>query len=184
VKRAVATILKRDGGIDGLVISIGWAVAGTIEETSFEDWRKLSAVHLDGMFLTCREALKGLRNSGHGSIVIIGSMFGLKGKEGRLAYCTMKGGVVNFVRSLALDLAGSVRVNSICPGWVETEMSMRLVNAAEDPPAAWRDRQQWHPMGRGGKPEEVAELCVFMLSDRAGWMTGQNVALDGGATAR
>ncbi|OGW84710.1 MAG: hypothetical protein A2987_06680 [Omnitrophica bacterium RIFCSPLOWO2_01_FULL_45_10] len=96
----------------------------------------------------------------------------------------MKGGVVNFVRALALDLAGSVRVNSICPGWVETDMSMALVKAAPSPKSALSERHGWHPMGRGGSPREVADLCVYLVSEKAAWMTGQNIALDGGYTAR
>lgn len=184
VKKVAGSIIRKKGRIDILVISIGWAVAGGLKDTSFEDWKELERVHLDAMFLCCQETLPGFKKSKDPNILIIGSIFGLKGKENRLAYCTMKGGVANFVRALALDLAGSVRVNSICPGWVETEMSMSLVKASKDPSSALKQRHNWHPMGRGGKPEEVADLSIFLISDKAAWMTGQNIALDGGYTAR
>lgn len=184
VKKTAGSIIKQAKRIDALVISIGWAISGSLTDTSYEDWKGLSNVHLDSMFLCSREALPGLKRSKNGDILIIGSIFGLRGKENRLAYCTMKGGVANFVRALALDLAGSVRVNSVCPGWVETEMSMSLVNSSKDPRKALRDRHGWHPMGRGGKPEEVADFCAFLLSNKSNWLTGQNIALDGGYTAR
>lgn len=184
VERIANDIVKEESKIDALVISIGHAKAGTINDTSFEDWKELEGIHLDAMFLCCKEALKALTKSKDANILIIGSIFGLRGKENRLAYCTMKGGVVNFVRALALDLAGKIRVNSICPGWVKTEMSMKLVKAAQDPKAALAQRQNWHPMGRSGSPEEVADLCMYLISDKAGWLTGQNIALDGGYTAK
>lgn len=184
VRESAVRIIRAEGKIDSLVVSVGWALTGSLENTSLKDWKALSAVHLDSLFLTCREALRGLKKSKAPSILIIGSIFGLRGKENRLAYCTMKGGVANFVRALSLDLASSVRVNSICPGWVQTDMSMSLVNKSANPQKALKDRHEWHPMGRGGKPEEVAALAVFLMSEQSGWITGQNIAMDGGYTAR
>ncbi|TAM37183.1 SDR family oxidoreductase [bacterium] len=184
VKKTADEIINKDGRIDTLVVSIGRAIPGSLLDTSFENWKDLQSQHLDSLFLCCRQALAGLKKSKNANILVIGSIFGLKGKENRLAYCTVKGGVANFVRALALDLAGKVRVNSICPGWVQTEMSMKLVDATEDPKATLKARHGWHPIGRGGTPEEVADLAMYLISDKASWMTGQNIALDGGYTAR
>lgn len=184
VKAAAGQVINSYKKIDILVISIGYAFAGGLSETTFEDWKELEKVHLDAMFLCCKEALRGLKRSKSANILIIGSIFGLRGKENRLAYCAMKGAVANFVRALALDLAGKVRVNSICPGWVETDMSLKLVKDAPRPAAVLAQRHNWHPMGRGGEPEEVADLGMYLISEKAAWMTGQNIALDGGYTAR
>ena len=184
VKKTVDEIIGKHGKIDTLVISIGRAIPGSLHDTSFENWKDLQSQHLDPLFLCCREALAGLKKSKNANILVIGSIFGLRGKENRLAYCTVKGGVANFVRALALDLAGKVRVNSICPGWVQTEMSMKLVNGTDDPKATLKARHGWHPIGRGGTPEEVADLAIYLISDKASWMTGQNISLDGGYTAR
>lgn len=184
VNTIAGQILKRYIKIDALVISIGYAIKGGLANTTFEDWKDLEKVHLDAMFLCAKAALSGLKKSKYANILIIGSIFGLRGKEDRLAYCTMKGGVANFVRSLALELSGKIRVNSICPGWVETDMSLKLVKETPDPCAALMERHLWHPMGRGGKPQEIADLSMYLISDKAAWMTGQNIALDGGYTAR
>lgn len=184
LEQTVDKIGKVSGRIDSLVISVGHTIPGTLESISFEQWQEMQRAHLDAMFFSCKKALPLLKKSASASILIIGSIFGLRGKENRLAYCTMKGGVVNFVRALALDLAGKVRVNSICPGWVKTEMSMSLVREAADPAKELVLRHGWHPMGRGGEPEDIAGLAIFLLSLDSCWMTGQNIAIDGGYTAR
>lgn len=184
LEQAVRTIAEASGSLDTLVVSIGRAVAGSLEDTSLEDWHELSFVHLGGMFQACKAALPLLKQSGKDpNILIVGSAFGLKGVKNRLAYCTVKGGVANFVRALSLDLAGSVRVNGLCPGWVKTDMSMSIVESSLDPTKALEERNGWHPMNRGGSVEEVGGMAVFLTSAQAAWMTGQNVALDGGMTA-
>jgi meso-butanediol dehydrogenase/(S,S)-butanediol dehydrogenase/diacetyl reductase len=184
VDAVVQKITEKDGRLDALVLSVGQAMAGSLIDTDFKDWKYMQQSHLDTVFLCCKSSIGSLKKSNDGNILIIGSIFGLRGKENRLAYCTVKGALVNFVRALALDLAGHVRVNSICPGWIKTEMSMRLVNDSSNPEQILLERHKWHPMGRGGSPEEVADLTVFILSDKASWMTGQNIALDGGYTAK
>ena len=184
VEAVALSIMEEHGRIDSLVLSVGQAIAGDLMNTTFQDWKYMQQSHLDTIFLCCKASIEGLKKSSLGNILILGSIFGLRGKENRLAYCTVKGAVTNFVRALALDLAGSVRVNSICPGWVKTEMSLKLVNNTPDPESTLLERHRWHPMGRGGEPGEVADLAVFMMSSKASWMTGQNVALDGGYTAR
>jgi meso-butanediol dehydrogenase/(S,S)-butanediol dehydrogenase/diacetyl reductase len=183
VDATASEITASHGRLDALLLSLGAACAGSLATTPFTAWKRMQESHLDTMFHLCQRCLGPLAAAPDGNIVILGSLFGLVGKKDRLAYCTVKGAVVNFVRAMALDLAGSVRVNSICPGWVATDMSMALVQAAPDPAAALAERAGWHPMGRGGRPEEVAALAVYLASGKAAWMTGQSIALDGGCTA-
>lgn len=180
----IAEIVSEHGRLDSLVVSVGQAKTGTIESTTLDEWHQMLTGHLDVPFMACKAAVSALRASNDGNILLMGSVFGLRGRKERLAYCTAKGGLVNFTRALALDLAGGVRVNSVCPGWVRTPMSMALVNAALDPTAAMTERNAWHPMNRGGDPEEVAALAVFLMSKHSSWTTGQNLPIDGGYTAR
>lgn len=124
------------------------------------------------------------KNKG-GSVIFIGSMFGLTGAKDRIGYCAAKGGLVNLTRAMALDHAREhIRINSICPGFVETEMSMAIVKNSKNPAKALKERYDWHPMGRGGKPEEIAAAALYLASDESEWVTGINMALDGGYTAR
>jgi NAD(P)-dependent dehydrogenase (short-subunit alcohol dehydrogenase family) len=142
------------------------------------------AANLTGTFLVSRAGVPMLRRAGGGSIVNIGSYLGLVGLKNRAAYCASKGGVTLLTKAMALDHAAEkIRVNCICPALVETEMALGAMQRMPDPAAYRKLRESQIPMGRAGRPEEVAELAVFLASDESGWMTGNAIALDGGSTA-
>ena len=179
----VATLVEATAeaydGLDTMVNNAGIARTGTVEEMSLEDWHDVLAVNLSGVMYGSRAALPYLRDSG-GSIVNVASIYGLVGGPGAPAYTAAKGGVVNLTRSLAVDHATEgVRVNSVCPGFVETPMT-------DD----YLDQEQFYefvlagtPMDRVAQPEEVAGIVAFLASEKASYITGANVPVDGGWTA-
>ena len=184
VEAAVGAAEERFGRLNVIVNNAGALHVGTAEETSEEDWNRVIAGNLTGTFLVSRAAVPALRRAGGGSIINIGSYLGLVGIKQRAAYCASKGGVTILTKAMALDHAAEkIRVNCICPALVETEMALGAMARMPDPAAYRRLRESQIPMGRAGKPEEVAQLAVFLGSDESAWMTGNAIALDGGSTA-
>ncbi len=184
VESAVAAASKHFGGLDVVVNNAGAIVVGTVEETSDEDWSKVMATNLTGTFFVSRAAIPSLRAAGGGSIVNIGSYLGIVARKQRAAYCAAKAGVAGLTRAMALDHAhDKIRVNCICPAITETEMAIQSLAKAPDPGAARKQRTAEIPLGRFGKPEDIALLAVFLASDESSWMTGVSLPLDGGQTA-
>ncbi len=166
------------------VNNAGALFVGTADETSDADWNRLLAVNLTGTFFVSRAALPELRKSGGGSIVNIGSVLGLVGMKQRAAYAASKGGVTMLTKAMALDHAReNIRVNCICPAIVETELVSDMFRKMPDPEAARRTRTEQIPLGRMGRPEDVAQLALYLASDESGWLTGAALPLDGGLTA-
>jgi NAD(P)-dependent dehydrogenase (short-subunit alcohol dehydrogenase family) len=131
-----------------------------------------------------RAALPYLRAAGGGSIVNMSSCIGLVGARNRVAYSASKGAVTLMTKSMALDHATeNIRVNCICPGIVETELVAEFITKAPDPEAARKQRLALHPLGRFGKPEDIAHAAVYLASDEAAWVTGAAIPVDGGFTA-
>ena len=167
------------GGLDVMVNNAGIASETSVEEMELAEWETVLAINLDGVMHGTKAALPHLKASG-GSIINLGSIYGLVGGEGAASYSAAKGGVVNFTQQVAIDYADQgVRVNSICPGFVETPMTEDLL---ED------DRfysfiEQKTPMDRHGHPEEIAPLSAFLASSEASYITGANIPVDGGWTA-
>lgn len=184
VDAAVRAAAERFGGLSVIVNNAGTVHVGTAEETSEEDWNRVITGNLTGAFLVSRATVPLLRQAGGGSIVNIGSYLGLVGIKQRVAYCAAKGGVTLLTKAMALDHAAEkIRVNCICPALVETEMALGAIRRMPDPAAYRKLRESQIPMGRAGRPEEVAELAVFLASDESAWMTGNAIAIDGGSTA-
>lgn len=184
VEAAVRAAEERFGGLNVIVNNAGALHVGTAEETSDEDWNRVIAANLTGTFLVSRAAVPALRRAGGGSIVNIGSYLGLVGIKQRAAYCASKGGVTMLTKAMALDHAAEkIRVNCICPALVETEMALGAMARMPDPAAYRKLRESQIPMGRAGRPEDVAELAVFLASEESSWMTGNALPLDGGSTA-
>ena len=184
VEHAVRAVTARFGALHVLVNNAGILLVGSVEETSEADWDRLVDVDLKGTFLVSRAALPEMRKSGGGSIVNIGSVLGLIGMKKRAAYAAAKGGVTMLTKAMALDHAAeSIRVNCICPAVVETDLVEKLFAQAPDREAARQSRIAQIPLGRLGKPEDVAQLALFLASDESSWLTGAALPLDGGLTA-
>jgi NAD(P)-dependent dehydrogenase (short-subunit alcohol dehydrogenase family) len=150
-------------------------------EESIENWDRTIAINLTGVFLGCRYAIPTMLKTGGGSIVNNASVAGLVGFPGIVAYCASKGGVVQITRTVALEYATqNIRVNCLCPGVIDTPMVRR---AAPDA-AAEEAFTAMEPVGRMGKPEEVAALAAFLASDDASFITGAIIPVDGGFVAR
>lgn len=184
VKKAVGAAEQRFGALNVVVNNAGVVHVGSAEETTREQWNLVLSTNLTGTFLVSRAAIPALRRAGGGSIVNIGSYLGIVGIQHRAAYCAAKGGVTMLTKAMALDHApDKIRVNCIGPALVETEMAMGAIARMPDPAAYRRLRESQIPLGRIGRPEDVAQLALFLASDESSWMTGNAIALDGGITA-
>jgi NAD(P)-dependent dehydrogenase (short-subunit alcohol dehydrogenase family) len=182
--RAVAETTARFGRLTILVNNAGTLHVSTIETIPEEEWDRVMTVNVKGPFLMSRAALPELRKAGGGSIVNIGSILGLIGAKERAAYCASKGGVTMLTKAMALDHAHeNIRVNCICPAIVETDLVRGLFDRAPDGDALRRARAALIPLGRMGKPEDVAEMAVFLASRESSWMSGAAIPLDGGLSA-
>ncbi|MGD0402481.1 MAG: SDR family NAD(P)-dependent oxidoreductase [Candidatus Acidiferrales bacterium] len=184
VEAAISSVVQHFGRLDTVVNNAGAVVVATAEETSDEDWSRVLAINLTGTFQVSRAAIPILRKSGGGSIVNIGSYLGIVGRQSRAAYCAAKAGVGGLTRAMALDHAkDKIRVNCVCPAIVETEMSLLFLSKAADPEAARKQRLAELPLGRFGKPEDVALMALYLASDESSWVTGTVFPIDGGQTA-
>ena len=171
--------------LDILINNAGVGHVGSIEECPFDEWRKLMRVNVDGAFLVTQAALPLLLESDYGSIVNIGSVAGLVGIKRRFAYCASKGAVVMMTRALAADYAGRIRVNCICPGTVDTPFVEAYLEKYHKHEKA-ETREQLNarqPVGRLGKPEEIAYMALYLCSKEAEFVHGSVQTIDGGWTA-
>lgn len=197
-RAAIAAVTQRFGGLDILVNNAGIFLGKSLEEAGLDDWHRLCAVNLTGVFLGTKLALPALREKGqhspHGSAVVnLSSVAGLVGSSGDPLYSMTKGGVALFTKSAALEFARKgyrVRVNSIHPGTTDTEMgdqvvAMRARNlGANDLDMARREALARLPLGRIGTVGDIAKGILFLASDDAGFMTGAGLVVDGGITAQ
>lgn len=180
---AVQVALDAFGGLDVLVNCAGVGVSASIEESDEALFDRTIAVNLKGTYFCIRAALPALRASA-GVIINIGSDAGLMGDRDLSVYCASKGGVVNLTRALALEFAPGVRVNCVCPGYVDTDMVRRDgIERASDPSAAERAVIDYAPMKRMASAEEIARTVVFLASPDARFATGAIWQIDGGTTA-
>jgi NAD(P)-dependent dehydrogenase (short-subunit alcohol dehydrogenase family) len=179
-----AAFAKLDS-LDILVNNAGVGHVGSIEETELEDWDTVFKVNVAGVFLAAKYALPLLLASPHASIVNIGSVAGMVGIKRRFAYCASKGAVIAMTRQLAVEYAGKIRVNCIAPGTVHTPFVEGYLekfhkHEKDEVRASLHQRQ---PVGRMGKPEEIAHMVLYVCSDEAEFVHGSVLAIDGGWTA-
>ena len=184
-ERLVDETIRRLGRLDGVVNNAGIAFRHTVETATDEEWHKLMAVNVTGVFYLNRAAVKAMKQRGGGAIVNVGSDWALVGGRNALAYCASKGAVAQMTRAMALDHAkDGIRVNCVCPGDVDTPMLAsgvaKLGLAQEE---GLKQIGANIPMGRVAQPEEIARAVVFLLSDDASFMTGAMLSVDGGSTA-
>ncbi len=180
---AVKTAHDAFGGLDILVNSAGVGSGRPIEDSDEAMWDAHVDVNLKGTFFCCRAALSELRKS-TGNIVNIASDAGLMGVPGIVVYCASKAGVVNMTRAMALEIAPEVRVNCVCPGYVDTDMIRRNhIDKAEDPSAAEQRMIDYAPMKRIATPAEISQAVLYLASSEARFVTGAALPIDGGATA-
>lgn len=182
---AVKVTLERHGRLDVLVNCAGIIHRAGAEGTSDEDWRRVMAVNVDGVFYMSRAAIVPMKKQGKGAIINFGSIWGNVGAQGVLAYCASKGAVHQITRSMALDhVLDGIRINAVCPGEVNTPM---LATGRPKPPTP-EDLQKLAddlvPMKRLADPVEIARVVLFLASDSASYMAGSMVTVDAGYTAR
>jgi NAD(P)-dependent dehydrogenase (short-subunit alcohol dehydrogenase family) len=186
VKRMVGQVMNAYGRIDALFNNAGILVEGTIEQVSEEDWDRIMAVNVKGIFLVTKEIVPIMLRQGSGSIVNNASCSGLVGDRAAIAYNASKGAVVLMTKCLALDYAQrNVRVNCVCPGEIETPMFLQEVASRGVTVEDYRKEVcEYHPIGRLGRPTEVAKTVLFLASDDASFITGTAVSVDGGYTCQ
>lgn len=179
----VGAALDAFGGLDVLVNSAGVAKAGKITDCDEALWNQIIDINLKGTFFCIRAAATALRKS-RGAIVNVASTSGLMGNANLSIYCASKGGVVLLTQALSAEFAPEVRINCVCPGWVDTDMARRdYIESSADPAAALARIEADSPMGRMSQPQEIAASILHLASDAAGVVTGVALAIDGGGTA-
>lgn len=183
VQRLVAETVSVFGGVDVLHNNAGVVRYNTVVDMPEADWDWVVGINLKGPFLTCKYAIPEMRKRGGGAIVNTASVQAFASQQLVAAYAASKGALVSFTMTVALDHAAeNIRCNCIAPGSIQTPMLETAANlfAADDPNQAMRDWGQMHPLGRVGKPEEVAKLVLFLASDDAAFCTGGCYRIDGG----
>ncbi|MFH1757819.1 MAG: glucose 1-dehydrogenase [Pseudomonadota bacterium] len=182
-RRMVEETIKAFGRIDILVNNAGIVLPGRVDNISEEDWDRTIAVNLKGVYLVSKYTVPEMRKIGGGVIVLNASVVAIKGVKERGAYTASKGGVLALTKAMAADyLSENIRVNCVCPGTTYTPSLERRIQAFADPEKARVDFIARQPMGRLGKDEEIAAAILFAAADEAAFMTGANIAIDGGMT--
>jgi meso-butanediol dehydrogenase/(S,S)-butanediol dehydrogenase/diacetyl reductase len=182
--RLAREVEARGGALHMLVQSAGASFAGTVEEREPEDWDRILSINLTAPYRVVRALLPALRRAEGASVVNVASTLALGAIPRAAAYCASKGGLVQLTRALALDLApDGIRVNAVCPGVVDTEMLDQDRDDGFDAAERKRRLAALHPLGRIGRPEEIARLILHLGSEEAGFTTGVAWPVDGGLTA-
>jgi NAD(P)-dependent dehydrogenase (short-subunit alcohol dehydrogenase family) len=184
-QRLVAHALEAFGRIDILHNNAGVLLPGSVTEVSVAAWTRTLAVNVTGAFLCSRAVLPTMIAAGRGTIVHTSSVSGLVGEAGIAAYAASKGALVMLARQMAIDYARQgIRVNALCPGWIDTPFNDPAIERAGGRAALEPFIDVFVPMGRQGLPEEVADAVAFLVSDDARYMTGAALVVDGGLTAQ
>ena len=184
-ERMVADTVAAFGRIDVAFNNAGMLIEAPLHDMSEADWDRILAVNLKGVFLTSKHEVRQMRRQRGGVIVNTGSVNSLVGDGDAAAYCASKAGVALLTKSMALAYAkDGIRVNAVCPGWVETRMFQQEADTRGVTVAEYRRHAgAEHPLGRVGRPEEIAQVVLFLSSEDASFMTGALVVADGGYTA-
>jgi len=179
-RQIIERAISEFGGVDVLVNSAGIIATGTLDATTDEVWDTMMAVNLRAPFRLMRAASPHLQ-ARKGAVVNVSSVNGLRSFPGVLAYCVSKAGVDHLTRCAAIEMAPlGVRVNAVNPGVTVTNLHRRSGMDGTQYASFLERAKTTHPLGRPGDPDEIAALIVFLASDRAGWMTGETIPIDGG----
>ena len=185
VERAIAQIQDELGEIRILMNNAAVMPTGPLHTTSLADFERCLAVNLRGTYLLSRAVIPGMLASRRGSIIHMASITGLMGLPGLAIYSATKGALIALTRAMSTDYARhGIRVNCVSPGTIDTPMLHDFVAEQKDPAGLLRQFDEMHPLGRIGQIEEVAEVCLFLASDRASFVTGSNYVVDGGLSVR
>jgi NAD(P)-dependent dehydrogenase (short-subunit alcohol dehydrogenase family) len=184
LNRLLQATVARFGGLNFLVNNAGILHIGNAEQITEDQWEQTFNVNVTSVWLLSRGALPQMRKAGGGSIINIASVLGVVGARNRAAYAPSKGAVVLLTKSMAADHGHeNIRVNAICPSFVESELTAGILSKVENPETFRRERIAAHPIGRLGRPEDIASLTVYLASDESSWMTGATLPVDGGYSA-
>ncbi len=182
-RQLVETTVNEFGPPEVLVNNAAVMPMGSVTETTQDDWDRVMAVNVRGIFHCSRHAIAEMKKRGGGSIVNLGSVTAIVGTPDIAAYTASKGAVVALTRQMAIDYAAdAIRVNSISPGTVDTPMLARAVALADDQEKSRAGFDAIHPIGRVGTPAEIARAAVFLASEESSFVTGSNLMIDGGYT--
>jgi NAD(P)-dependent dehydrogenase (short-subunit alcohol dehydrogenase family) len=184
IHRIMKQAVDRFGRIDVLVNDAGVLHVGTAEQITEEQWDETFNTNVRGLWLLSRAVLPEMRKAGGGSIINVASVLGLNGARNRAAYAASKGAVILLTKCMAIDHGHeNIRVNAICPSFVETDLTAKVIRGAADPDAVRRERTAVHPIGRLGRPEDIAGIAVYLASQESSWVTGATMVVDGGYLA-
>ncbi|MGH2354734.1 MAG: SDR family NAD(P)-dependent oxidoreductase [Chloroflexota bacterium] len=184
-ERMVAVTVERFGRLDILCNNAGIGIAAVCHETSEADWDRTMAVDLKGVFLGCKYTIPHMLAQGGGVICNTSSVAGQVGVLNRAAYCAAKAGVVGLTKSIAIDYAErGIRCNALLPGTVDSPWIGKILAQQADPEAQRRLMEARQPIGRMGRPDEIARAALFLCSDDGAFVTGTGLVIDGGLTAR
>ncbi|MDH3401150.1 MAG: glucose 1-dehydrogenase [Chromatiales bacterium] len=186
-QQIVDEAVQRFGGLHVLVNAAGIALFAGVEDTTLDQFRNIHAVNVEGVFLGCKAAIPAMRKSGSGSIINLSSTAGLRGVGKLAAYCSAKGAVRMLTKSVAVECAekgDNIRCNSLHPSYTDTPMVQGLIGLGSDPVLMRKRLEKVSPMNRLGQPREVSSVILFLASDQSSFITGAEIPVDGGTTAR
>jgi len=183
-KRVVERTMREFGGIHVLFNNAGIIRRASVVEISEDDWDAVMAINVKSIFLMCREVIPIMAKAGRGSIINTASGWGLAGGPRAAAYCASKGAVVLMTKAMAIDHGRqNIRVNCICPGDTDTAMLRHEARQLGEPEERFLSESANRPLGRMGKPEEIAQAALYLASDAASFVTGTSLVVDGGGLA-
>lgn len=184
---SIEDVVGRFGRLDALVNCAGIGVVKDVETTTLDEWRFVHAVNSEGVFLGCKHAIGAMKKTGGGSIVNVSSIAGIVGAHNLAAYCASKAGVRLLTKSVALHCAREryeIRCNSVHPSFIDTPMVAAMIAHAGDPEKMRMMLEGAAALGRMGQPNDVAYMILYLASDESKFVTGTEMIVDGGTTAR
>jgi NAD(P)-dependent dehydrogenase (short-subunit alcohol dehydrogenase family) len=185
VEHLVGRTIETFGRLDVLVNNAGVGIRRTVTESTMAEWDEVMEPNVRGVFLCMKYGIRPMVERRSGSVINMASVASFVGFPRDAAYCASKGAVLMLTRQAALDYAPmGIRVNAICPGFIDTPMLRYYCDQQPDPDAAWQEVLAQHPMGRVGTPEDIAGAAVFLAGDDSTWVTGSTLTVDGGLLAQ